>query len=235
LSKWESRVKKIIEDEKKKHIAVYELDKKLYEVIHGFSPVDKKLLIEVINKACSDVNLIDSEIVEISIKPRYKHSEKESYQTIMIGIKGNFNGYIKIETGSGYRNTNEGQLDIFYIMLSDHEVVSFKEEQCRKMYKNYKDYTVEKLIDLALDNNYYLSYEDCYKNYEIWDKQPSEYSDSVKGELKVYDESKYYKRYKSKFENLSKITKYNSVKEYAEDVLDASHESITYEWYEYKL
>lgn len=235
MSKWETRINKILNDEKQKHGAVYELNRQLYNFAHGFNPVDKILLLQELKKLCDNTSLIDSEIANVSMEPRYKQDEKECDQIITVTIKGDFNGYIKIETGSGYRNTNEGKLDIFYVWSSSNEIVSLKEEQCRKLYKQYKHNTVEKLIDLSFEKKYYLDYEDYFKNYEIWDKAPSEYGDSIKGELKMFEEHKNYKHYKSKYENLNKITKYQSVKEFAEEELNPYHESTTYEWIEYRL
>ncbi|TCI99993.1 hypothetical protein [Cytobacillus praedii] len=234
MPKWENRVKQILKNEREKHKAVYQLSKQLYELAHGFTPVDKVLLLQEIRKLCDSATLIDSRITNVSTKPRYERSSKECDQVITISIEGDFNGYIKIETGGGYRNSNEGRIDIFYVYSSDNEIVSFKGQKLLELYKQYKHTTVEKLIDLALDNKYYLQYEDCYKNYEIWHKEPSQYGDSIKGELNVRNKE-YSHYYKKKHHNLNKLIKCDNLLKFAEEYLDGSSESTTYEWFEYRL
>ena len=103
------------------------------------------------------------------------------------------------------------------------------------MYSQFKDRTVEKLIDIAFNQKHYLQYEDLFTNYEIWHKKPSEYGDSIKGELKFYDEEKNAKYHLKKYNSIKKIDQYENLKEYAKEVLNGYSESITYEWTEYKL
>ena len=103
------------------------------------------------------------------------------------------------------------------------------------MYSQFKDRTVEKLIDIALERKSYINYEDVYTNYELWYKAPSEYGDSIKGELKLYDEDKNSSEHISKYRSIKKIDLYDDIKEYADTVLYGSNESVTYEWIEYRL
>lgn len=235
MSKWENRVIQILKNEREKHKAIYQLSQQLYEFVHGFTPVKKDLLLLEIRKACDEVILIDSRIKDISTKQRYERSSEECDQIITITIEGDFNGYIKIETGGGYRNSDEGKIDIFYVYSSNYEVVTLKELKLLELYKKYKHASVEKLIDLAFDNKHYLEYEDRYKNYEIWHKKPSEYGDSIKGELKIYDEKENGHYFKKKHDNLNKLTRCENLNEFAENQLFGKHESATYEWIEYKL
>ncbi|MFO1442927.1 hypothetical protein KDN24_06815 [Bacillus sp. Bva_UNVM-123] len=235
MTKWENRVKQMLKNEREKHKAVYELNKQLYELIHGFTPVNKDLLLQEIKKVCDSTALIDSKINSISIEPRFESNSKECDQIITLTIKGDFNGYIKIKTGGGYRNSKEGRIDIFYVYFSDLEVVTLKEQQLLNAYKQYKHFSVERIIDLAFDNKLYLEYDDRYKNYEIWHKKPSIYGNSIKGELSVYDEKENGQYFKKKYDNLNKLMKCGNLNEFAEKQLYAKHESTTYEWIEYKI
>ncbi|KON87434.1 hypothetical protein AF332_11750 [Sporosarcina globispora] len=235
MSKWEKRAKEIISNEKKKHVAVYELGKRIYKKTHGFNPVNKELLRKEIMEICNSADLIDSLVSEVDFQPRFKQSNDESDQLITIYIEGDFNGSIKLETGGGTRNTNDGKIPIFYAWSTTSEVTSLKEQKLQEFYKQYKDSSVEKLIDLALENKYFLTYEDCYKNYEIWHKEPSQYGSSIKGELKFFDEQEDSHRYKEKYNNLKKLMDSSDIKKFAEEHLYAKEESYTYEWTEYKL
>lgn len=235
LARWELRAKEIISNEKNKHVAVYDLSKKIYEKTHGFNPVNKELLQNEIMEICNNADLIDSLVTEVVFQPRFKRSNEESDQLITVFIKGDFNGSINLETVGGTRNTDEGRIPIFYAWSSTNEVVSLKEQKLQEYYKQYKHKSVEKLIDLALENKYFLTYEDCYKNYEIWHKEPNQYGDSIKGELKFFDEQKDSHHYKEKYNNLVKLTDSDDLKEFAKEHLFAKEESMTYEWTEYKL
>lgn len=237
MAKWEIKAKNILETERKRHAAVYLLKEELYQKLHGFHPIDKFLFEKEIKNITENVTLIDSEITQITIEPRFKRSENTDAElAINIHIKGDFNGYISIETGSGYRNTNEGRIDIYYLYSSNCKVVSEKENKIKEMYKKYQKYTVEKLIDLALEKeNLYLEYDDQYKNYILWHKKPSEYGDSITGDLKLYDEERNYKDYKKSFDKITKLNKFENLEEFANEVLYPSYQSTTYEWVEYKL
>jgi hypothetical protein len=72
-------------------------------------------------------------------------------------------------------------------------------------------------------------------NYEIWYKKPSNYGDSIKGELKFYENNKNNHRYKEKYSNIKKLIASDDLKMFADEHLYASHESTTYEWIEYRL
>ena len=235
MAKWEKRINDVLKNEKKKHAAVYDLDKRLNDAIHGLSPIGKSVIESVLKKEIDSTYLVDSEVKSYSIEPRYSKDPDELRLLIKVFIEGDFNGHIEIETSKGYRNTDNGRIDIYYIMMSDRKIVSDKELKVKQMYKAYQKYTIANLVDVALDKDIFLEYDDCYKNYTIWHKKPSEYGDSITGDMRLYDEHIHYKKYKSFHDKLNKINFHESIEEYAEEVLYRSNESTTYEWTEYKL
>ncbi|MCM3109924.1 hypothetical protein [Lederbergia lenta] len=235
MSKWEERVDKIIKEEKEKHVAVYELMKQLQKYMHGFTPVDKNLLFREIKKICDETILYQSEVRSITVEPKYKNENDEAQQIFTFNLEGDFNGSIIIETGKGWRDTKDGRINIFYVSSYDCKVNSNKEQRTKKAFEPYKHMVVEKLVDIALDNKLYITYEDTYKNYEIWHKRPSEYGDSIKGRLSSYNRIDSGKENKKRLTSLNKLSKYDDIREYAENKLDGVSESQTYEWTEYRL
>lgn len=231
MAKWEKKAADIVEQEMKKHVAILGLRSELLELVHGFTPVDKHLLYKHVKNVCDKALPINSKITEIDMKPLYKESS-ESEQKFTVRIEGDFNGTIEIETSSGWRNEKSGRVDIFYVSSSKCKVHSDKEKQIEDMYGLYKDYAVENIIDLALENKYYLDYDDRFTDYEIWKRKPYQYGDSIKGSLRHWkNETKQYKR---NYSNLSKLTHCGNFDEYL-DQLKANYESITYKWTEYEL
>lgn len=229
MAKWEKRLEKILKSEKEKNKSIYELKDQLYKSIHGLSPIDKKLVEDTIAKQ------LEGWDCTFSINPKYsREPENEQYLSIEVSFKNEFKSKIIIKTGGGYRNTPEGRIDIYYVMESDCTIESKNESKVINYYRKFKNDSVEKMIELVVNNNLYVEYDDYFVKYEIWNKKPSQYEDSITGYLNVNREEKHYKEYKKQYNNISKISKHNDFKELCEN-LDSYGQSYTYEWTEYKL
>jgi hypothetical protein len=233
MAKWEKRMQAILDGEKKKHTAVYKLTKEIQEAVHGLDTIGIKYVRPIVQRVVNNTHLIDSTVKSILIEPYNGRNPDENQIVISLDIEGDFNGFISVETGSGYRNTDNGRIPIYYVSPYDTQVVSNKKEQVVKMYKAHQMYAITDMVDIALKSDTHLRYEDKYKNYEIWHKEPSEYGDSIKGDLKLYDEEKRYKQYKEMSSNTSLLVKCENVRDFAEEKLHGKGESITYEWTEY--
>jgi len=233
LAKWEKRYEEITNRERRKHNAVWRLADQLEKLIHGFSPISRKELKKEIAPVIESVELVDSVISEVKYENRYKTTECEENNMILtIDIVGDFNGSIVIETGQGTRSTETGRTPIFYVFSCDKKVYSNRISEMKRMYEKYHNYSVELLTDLFFDKQIYLNYNDYFKSYEMCDKKPSEYGDSITGNL---DNKKDWKIHKRAFDNLKKLKHSENIMEYAEEKLYGVNDSVKFEWIEYKL
>lgn len=236
MAKWEKRCKDILDRERKKHHAVWELATKLEEVIHGFNPISREELKKEINPLIASVKLHDSVITEVKYEDRYKNNECEENQMLLtVSIVGDFSGSIVIGTCGGTRNTKTGRIPIFYVSSYDKNVYSLKMDEMKQMYRKYHKYSVESLIDLFLEKQTYFRYDDRFKSYEICNKKPSSYGDSINGYIRSYNDDKEVKLHKRTFDNINKLRCCDDVMQFAEDKLNGVSESVTYEWTEYRL
>ncbi|KOS61488.1 hypothetical protein FJQ98_16390 [Lysinibacillus agricola] len=191
MAKWEKRFKEILSSERKKHYAVWELADNLEKIIHGFSPISREELKKEITPIIDSTELVESVISEIKYENRYEKSDCEENNMILtINITGDFKGSIVIKTGRGTRDNGTERTPIFYVSSYDKNVYSNKISEMKRMYKKYHNYSLEVIIDLFFDRQSYLSYDDRFKVYEISNKKPSSYDDSIKGYIKSYDDKK---------------------------------------------
>lgn len=202
------------------------------KVIHGFSVIDKDIVHKEIIKVCSKAILFESEISDIKVE--YSRDRKEPMLlNIAIKIEGDFNGDISIETSSGYKNTNKGRVNIYYIFSGDCELLSNKGKKAQQLYTQYENAIIEEMIDIALDGKHYVEYSDDFKHYEIWSEKPKHNNDSIKGYIR--DKQMKTRRSKEVWKNLKKIRSCKNIEELAEEILHGVHESYTEEWIEYIL
>lgn len=235
MAKWERKLDKILQDEKDKSLRLYRLEEAIREEIHGSKDISEEFVVNSVNKVCSDFNLEGSEIKSIEIKPLYKSSENaEFYWEILITVSGEFNGMLTLETGKGYTNTTNRE-DIFYMSGYKSTIRSFKEDKVCSHYKQISKYAKEKFVDIMMDKNIHLEYDDCYENYRIWPKEIKEFGSGIQGSTSVYNEERDYKKFKRVYDNLNKLHKCEDIEEFAEEHLYGVGESYTYEWTEYKL
>ncbi|PHA03026.1 hypothetical protein COE51_01400 [Bacillus pseudomycoides] len=236
MSKWERRLDKILKEEKDRLTELRQLEKEIRKQIHDSINISKEFIETTVKEICDGFELRNNQIESINIDPLYKSSENaEFYWKISIVIKGDFNGIITIETSKGWREKKEGKVDIFYVFQQESNIESFKEEKISFYYKGMLNYTSDNFVDLLLDRDFYMKYDDYFKTYEIWSKDMGQYESGIKGDLRLYGGNRGYKSYKKTYDNLNKLYKCDDIKEFAENELYGSEESYTYEWTEYKL
>lgn len=235
MAKWVKRLDKIIKQEQENSKCLNKFKNTLKEKIHGNDNIDKNYMESLIKGICSDYQNDELNISLISVEYRFKNSPKDSMLFIKIRVNGIFNGFVTVETSSGYRNTENGRLDIYYIMYDDIKIRSDKVDKICSYYKSLKLDIVNAFTDILLDTNFYLNYEDCYKSYELWDRETDQYEDLIAGDIRPYNDDINFKKYYQALSNVRKLHKTDDLKEFAKNHLYDSHQSYTYKWIEYKL
>lgn len=220
---WHTRLQNILKNDiESRPKALDNLKKEIINKIHGNTNINTKSTIELLNNICeqfkNELDNIELEVTESSYNSNKDKSIDTQFLYVDINIKGNWNGIIHLETSAGIKSSTKEP--IYYIMMSDLKIKSKIEEKIKNYYiDTYKIMIEEEFLNLATSKNMYLRLDIKGCEYELWDKKPSDYSDTMSGDYKYihkYDddyEEKYLRRYEM-YKTLKKINKANNLMDF---------------------
>lgn len=146
--------------------------------------------------------------------------------SIVIEYEGICNCKVNLLVSGGWRGGRENTL-IYYFKPYDNKIeikdVSILKEKLNSLLRQQ---FISNIIDLTFKEDVYLDYSDDYHTYEIWDKKPSSYGETI---ADSYREN-YTEEMVIHIKNLVKCKK---ISEYAKNKIDGEEHEIT--WIEYKL
>lgn len=233
MANWKRRVESLLKKEKENNKEVWDLYRLLIKEMHGFNEISKEAFQTRVMDVLQGNELMKSEVKSFSVDYLNKKDPNPSYLNLHIRIEGEFNGDIKINTGSGYRKVTEGQESIYYISNFDCSVVSDLKKKCDEFNERLRGVAVEEFIKLAIDGKHVVSYDDLFKRYSIVENKGAlsdNYSDIING---WFDDNL---DYLTVIKQLKQLQKSSSPLKYAEESdMYGMQESKTFKWMEYEL
>lgn len=238
---WHKRLQEILKNDiKVRPKALDELKQAIINNIHGNININTKAAIELLNSICeqfkNELGNIELEVTEST----YNNNKDKGLDTQFLygnmKIQGIWNGYIHFKTSSGTKSST-GE-PIYYIMYSDFKIISYLEEKIKNYYiDTYETMVEEEFLNLAVDKDLYLRLKTKRNEYELWDREPSDYSDTMSGDYCYSDRYNSYSKTYDIYKTLKKIRKFNKVSEFIENKLGdrIGYTTETVEWRNYYI
>ena len=222
------KLQDILKRERKVPKDIETLYQKLYDNIHGNTNINTQATKKLIHKIVQENKIDNSEVTDIEIRENKPNS---CYLHITLSIEGKYNGRINFETWSGTK-TSTGE-DIYYIPSVERYYKSDLEKKILEYYKNTYPRLIEELfLDIAIDRKKYLKLDTTNNKYELWDREPSKYSDTMQGEY--FDRRKPINSY-YKYENLGKIFNHKTIRDFGNKSDWSNWTTETIEWKRYYI
>jgi hypothetical protein len=153
--------------------------------------------------------------------------DNSKYNDFRFTIILKYNGYCNCEATIDIFSGTRGSIPIYYF---DPYKNNIKIKQINELELKFNELLrqgfINEIVNLAFKDEIYLNFSDNYNIYEIWDKKPSSYSNSIRGGYSdEYNEEM--------ITNLKKLGKCSNIEKYSKSKMDGEEQKIT--WIDYSL